>query len=926
MKTCCFLFFSIIAFASTAQYSRSFYSTSYRGAKRSAIVADVSGQTVAASLKGSQSGTLQMTVVDLDDSGETSNYYEVDLPGYIADYFTISGYATNGNELILCVQTQTITESTLHYLRFDRSTNTVVQAYTLPEPFKSGFVRTRQTGNSMTTYLVSLSSGLIRVNTSLSDVSAYTTEVIDASIPAYGTLATPRKDYELLVTSSGDEYISHQSKVYKRSGPGVVDTNYLVETVGASSTAMTINDQNQLLVFSGNKYNVFNASTLAYIGSGSVTGIPLTSCPLLEVMADQGVVYFHGSSTSTAMRYIIDGSFSAISGGNQEFKFEVYDLSKVNNDIFVVGEKREPIYYSGINETWSIAVIREVDAGVSPIPFLEYNTRFDHYDLQANTGHLNVSMTGAVIENSGLLMKHGGVYKSMIFAAANSIVGYDQNNDLQGMISHYSAEEVFPGPYTPPGQDTRESYDAHNRAFYVTKDMIDYHRQYATYSSYEPPFGIRNWPAHGDTTIGQAFYVAPFYDENGNGVYDPSAGDYPLIYGDECYLNVYHLGDSTANFGTSTIGLECLQYIFRFKCDTSEALKHSVFMRQRYTLRSGQLNDAYISTYMDPDVGHYGDDFIGSHVDLGMIYGYNGDTYDENGPNSAGFHDTLAATGILMLQGAPVPADGIDNAPGVGTNQCVNGLGFGDGAPDNEYFTLVNAEEYVGSSSFPTNAVEYYNFFRGFFPDGSPQQLLGVDIRHSYFGKSDPQSYSSDGIYPGADNYEFGPISSNTPGDRSIAGGTGPVSLDASSSTANSVDIVNAYICSVDTVNLPNGNLIAPLDPLFAYGLALRNMYASNNAGCDNDFGFYVTPVPVGLNEITLNANVYPNPFTNELKVVLDDGELMEIRVVDLNGRFVAHAEGAGIVTLSTGNWDSGMYLLVIQSGDRTTQKRVVKQ
>ncbi len=43
---------------------------------------------------------------------------------------------------------------------------------------------------------------------------------------------------------------------------------------------------------------------------------------------------------------------------------------------------------------------------------------------------------------------------------------------------------------------------------------------------------INNWPAHGDISVGQDFYLAPFYDypsegSSGDGVYDPSQGDHP---------------------------------------------------------------------------------------------------------------------------------------------------------------------------------------------------------------------------------------------------------------------------------------------------------------------------------------------------------------------------------------------------------------
>ena len=45
--------------------------------------------------------------------------------------------------------------------------------------------------------------------------------------------------------------------------------------------------------------------------------------------------------------------------------------------------------------------------------------------------------------------------------------------------------------------------------------------------TYIIPPSILEWPAHGDQTQGQDEFLAPFYDSNGNGLYEPYDGDYP---------------------------------------------------------------------------------------------------------------------------------------------------------------------------------------------------------------------------------------------------------------------------------------------------------------------------------------------------------------------------------------------------------------
>jgi len=40
---------------------------------------------------------------------------------------------------------------------------------------------------------------------------------------------------------------------------------------------------------------------------------------------------------------------------------------------------------------------------------------------------------------------------------------------------------------------------------------------------------ILNWPGNGDQSAGEPKILAPFFDANANGIYDPSLGDYPIL-------------------------------------------------------------------------------------------------------------------------------------------------------------------------------------------------------------------------------------------------------------------------------------------------------------------------------------------------------------------------------------------------------------
>ena len=106
------------------------------------------------------------------------------------------------------------------------------------------------------------------------------------------------------------------------------------------------------------------------------------------------------------------------------------------------------------------------------------------------------------------------------------------------------------------------------------------------FPNYKVPDIIKTWPAHGDVSLGQDFYLAPFYDFNGDGVYHWQDGDYPWhdikktkecsvdrsvsLYGD---LNYWWVMNDKGNIHTETgadpIGMEIRAQAFAFAFSSS---------------------------------------------------------------------------------------------------------------------------------------------------------------------------------------------------------------------------------------------------------------------------------------------------------------------------------------------------------------------
>ncbi len=69
------------------------------------------------------------------------------------------------------------------------------------------------------------------------------------------------------------------------------------------------------------------------------------------------------------------------------------------------------------------------------------------------------------------------------------------------------------------------------RTWKVSTDEIQYHLKNFNNPDYIMPEAIQSWPAHGDSKLNQAEFLAPFVDVDLDMEYHPEKGDYPLIKG-----------------------------------------------------------------------------------------------------------------------------------------------------------------------------------------------------------------------------------------------------------------------------------------------------------------------------------------------------------------------------------------------------------
>jgi hypothetical protein len=345
-----------------------------------------------------------------------------------------------------------------------------------------------------------------------------------------------------------------------------------------------------------------------------------------------------------------------------------------------------------------------------------------------------------------------GSGKHALFAGALWLGGQDINGQLKIAAMRFrNGIDYWTGPLTKNSAEidanTCAKWDKH---FFITRAQVDeFIAWYNTtqtpdteddkeFEGYKIPDIILNWPAHGDVSVGQDYYLAPFFDRNNDGTYNPYDGDYPLydvnnsincktdrterLYGDQTLWWIFNdKGNVHTETGGSPIGMEIHAQAFAFA--TNDEINNMTFYNYRLINRSTfTLTNTYFGVWTDADLGFSNDDYVGCDVQRGLGYCYNGREVDgTGGPDHYG--NQPPAVGVDFFEGPYQDNDGIDNAVGIGLNEALNGIGYGDGIVDNERFGMRRFLYFdrLGSAQTndPATAADYYNYLRSFWKDGT---------------------------------------------------------------------------------------------------------------------------------------------------------------------------------------------------------------
>jgi hypothetical protein len=324
--------------------------------------------------------------------------------------------------------------------------------------------------------------------------------------------------------------------------------------------------------------------------------------------------------------------------------------------------------------------------------------------------------------------------------------------------------------------------------------------------------------------------LAPFYDRNNDGIYDPLAGDYPVFedgnqnaIAEEVLWSVFNdNGDLHTQTNGNALKVEVQQTAYLFTCSNDPLLNKTLFVKHKVISRSVvPISDYYYGVWSDFDMGCSQDDYVGTIPSKNTIYAYNQDNYDDNpcGP------------GGQLGYGAnpPVQAVTILNHP------------------------LAHSTYHTNSSSSPTgdpaNTMGYYNLLSGKFADGTPMTTGGDG-----YDPGNPNAVVADYMFPDNPNDPLGwsMVTENLSGldqriigsiykDTLLPGETFVVDLAYSyhrnldSSHLQNVNLMYQEIDMVQQYYDNNFNLIACAQPTYCASNCVYPGDANNN-GVDNDF------------------------------------------------------------------------------------------
>jgi len=304
-----------------------------------------------------------------------------------------------------------------------------------------------------------------------------------------------------------------------------------------------------------------------------------------------------------------------------------------------------------------------------------------------------------------------GVPINAVFAGGLWLTAQYPNGDQYSSVTEYGAAsdrfDFQTGPVGTGGSFTSSSYFC--RSFKVTQQQITDHLDDLTDGSLDQPIAaIMEWPGRDNALMPTTAFgreLAPFIDTNGDGVYQPEMGDYPKIKADEAVWWVTNdFGPHNESLGDG-IGTEVQVLAQAFEAPNHPAAKAQLYSVKVINTADVTLDSLALSLWVDPDVGCYTDDAVGSLPSRNAVFAYNIDAVD-------------GTVGAICEQGISTYAD---NPPMIFFQTLNSSLNGDVASVRNSGISLNNVSVSGMPTTYdPTTTAEYFNVSHARWLDGAP--------------------------------------------------------------------------------------------------------------------------------------------------------------------------------------------------------------
>ncbi|MDF1696552.1 MAG: hypothetical protein P1U56_11990 [Saprospiraceae bacterium] len=407
---------------------------------------------------------------------------------------------------------------------------------------------------------------------------------------------------------------------------------------------------------------------------------------------------------------------------------------------------------------------------------------------------------------------------SSIFAGGVWIGGVDPNGSLKLAGVTYrqgNATDFYAGPLDENGETDLDACEDWDDFFIVKGDNILRHiaeydasvRNGSPLSCDSIPDDVKYWPGKGNPFFNEKFdfplpdqNLGNFWDEDGDGNYNPCNGDFPVIdirdcepdnrkearelLPDEMVFWVYNDNGGPHRLSQAT-AIQMEVQVQAFAYATNDEINDMTFYRFKLINKAtDDIRDCYFAMWVDADLGCSEDDYIGCDVGRSLGYVYNEDAADGSpGTSCPGGVETygldVPILGVDYFRGPRGPKifcgenpDGTpilcDPPPGTGEQDTLVELGMTSFLYQNR--GVSNPPE---ATQDPDIDFEFYNILRGQWKDGT-----AVTFGNSGFDPASTDSIRY--VFPDPPNDETGwsMCTADLPfDDRRTVQATGPLLL-----------------------------------------------------------------------------------------------------------------------------------------------------